>query len=195
MISLASVLVAASSPHPKPNWDRAWWGMDDPDFFHAYPAAKWPDGSWVASVPASRIARTALLASVIERGTFVHFRFEYDNGYRLVAISFVVAGGYSRAEAALERTLGLPVRGDRTEARCIAPNGERRIEDPSGVGHIIASCLARAAFADRRGGNAVDLASVYDWELKQHGSRSSLERATLVTIEALGICDSCAAPQ
>lgn len=164
--------------------------MDDPDFFRAYPAAQWPDGAW-ASVPVKRISRTAMLAPLIERNTVVRFRFGDEVGYQLETISYVVSGSYGRAEAAFERRLGQPIAGDRTQARCLEPDGSHKIEDPSGVGHVIASCLAGATIVDRRHGNVVYLASVYDWELKEYGSKSVDYSAQLVTIEPLRFCEDC----
>jgi hypothetical protein len=195
LLSMSATAIAAGALPGKSNWDRVRWEMDDAAFFRAYPSADWPRESWKAAVAVTRISRSSFLARNIQRGTQVQFQFGYDDRYKLETVRFVAPGSYDQIAILLERKLGPPVAGDRDESRCFDAKGVRQIEDPSGVGHVIASCLAGATFVDRPRGNVVFLSTVYELELAEYGSRSKLGAAQLVAIEPLGTCEACAQPK
>ena len=152
LVALALLPLAGAGPHPRPNWDRCWWGMSPEQFAHYYPNAENVDGAvWLA---ASRIARAAQFANLIEPGSRVRF---YSDGDGLRNVTFITPWGYDETMPRVQRVLGHQSEGEDTEARCFEADGARRSWDPSGVGHVLSICMGAATFIDRRRGNAVQV--------------------------------------
>ena len=188
-LTIIAMLCTAAST--RPNWDKVSWQMNIDQAERAYPALTYKDGDWFGWLPSRKIGHSAPLARFIEQGTKVRFRFDFENNWRITEISFIVPMGFDKAEAALEARFGLPVSGSRNEAHCLDDKGNRLVEDPSGVGHIIASCVAHATFIDRKNGNAYRIDTDYEYEMANFGSHSQFGKAQTVSIWPLADCNEC----
>lgn len=192
-MAMATAALLCVSASPPANWDKISWQMNFRQLERTYPALTYKGGDWFAWLPARKIGRSAPLARLIDPGTKVRFRFDFDDAWRISEVSFIVPGSFDNVEAALEARFGLPVSGDRSEARCLDAKGNRLIEDPSGVGHIIASCVAHATFVDRKHGNYFEITTEYEWETQQFGSKREFGKAQTVSIGPIANCGECLA--